>query len=68
MNTPQPGDRVLYHGRHGNELVNGFLAERFVSQLTGNPRYRVVDNMSEAKDTDAGRIIGIDDVVRFDND
>jgi hypothetical protein len=58
--TPHPGDYIEYYGRHNN-IVAGFIAERSISPLTGNPRYRVVDSMQEAKDVDAGRWIGVED-------
>ncbi len=66
-NIPQPGDRVLYHGRHKN-MVRGVLAERAISPLTNNPRYRVVDTAQEISDPEAGRWIDINDVIRFDQE
>jgi hypothetical protein len=56
------GDRVYYRGRFDN-VVGGILAERAVSPLTGNPRYRVVDSWDEAADCDAGRWVEIEDVI-----
>lgn len=32
-----------------------------------NPRYRVVDSSSEARDPEAGRWVGVEDVIRFDS-
>ncbi len=62
MNEPQVGDRVLYHGRFDN-VVEGILAERILSPLTGNPRYRVVDSWAEAKDEEAGRWIDVMEII-----
>ncbi len=58
---PQIGDRVAYHGR--DAIVSGILAERTLSPLTGNPRYRVVDFTSEIADEEAGRWVGIEEVI-----
>jgi hypothetical protein len=59
INVPQVGDRITYHGID-NTFVSGFLAERSISPLTGNPRYRVVDSMQEAKDPEAGKWVGLE--------
>jgi hypothetical protein len=60
--APQVGDRVVYAGRTG-EHVGGYLAERAVSPLTGNPRYRVVDFLREMLDEEAGRWVGVEHVI-----
>ena len=65
MNTPEIGDSVLYWGRMDN-LVRGILAERAISPLTGNPRYRVVDSFQEMKDEEAGRWVDVLEVQRID--
>jgi hypothetical protein len=69
--TPQHGDWVTYYGRPDTKeasnmassvILGGYLAERGVSEITGNPRYRVVDEMREATTPEAGRWIGIENV------
>jgi len=60
--TPQPGDWIVYHGRNDAQ-VGGFIAERRISPLTGNPRYRVVDSMQDAKDEEAGHWVSLEHTI-----
>lgn len=60
-NPPQRGDYVLYYGKHDN-IIGGYLAVRYISPLTGNPRYLVVDSLQEDGDDGAGHWIGIENV------
>ena len=53
-----PGDFVTYAGRSG-AIAGGIVAERAISPLTLNPRFRVVDFASEAADPDAGRWVDV---------
>jgi hypothetical protein len=61
MNTPQIGDCITYHGF--DNVVSGIIAERAISPLTGNPRYRVVDSHQETKDPEAGKWINVEAVL-----
>jgi hypothetical protein len=65
MNLPTVGDHCTYHGWYDN-VVGGILAERRISPLTGNPRYRIVDSAGEMKDPHAGRWVDVLHVIAFD--
>ncbi len=55
----EAGDKVVFHGDHGN-LVRAIVADRAASPLSGTTRYRVVDAWSESDDPDAGKWVGHD--------
>ena len=59
----QVGDRVIYYPRNSDIMAGGIVAERAVSPLTGNPRFRIVDFAREIADPDAGQWRGIGDIV-----
>lgn len=60
--TPKAGDYIQYHGID-NTVVGGIIAERAISPITGNQRYRVVDSLREAPDREAGRWIGLEETI-----
>lgn len=49
----QKGDYVAYYGRSGHPC-HGYVAERAISPLTGNPCFRVVDKITDIIDPRAG--------------
>lgn len=53
MDTIQVGDEASYYGRTG-DVCRGYVAECAVSPLTGNLRCRIVDEVSDMTDEEAG--------------